>query len=116
MPYDILKAVCGPRCDRCPAYVATKAGDRDALERIAREWTEGLGRLFTATDVTCDGCRVEGARLSAYCADCEIRNCAASREAETCADCGDCPCEKIVAPQAKEALAEIKASLLKENR
>ncbi len=108
---DDLTAICGPSCTRCDAYVATRSNDRAALERIAAEWSKGLGRAFTADDIVCDGCRVPGGRLSAYCATCEIRNCARNGGHETCAHCPQCPCEKIIAPPAREALAALKKDL-----
>lgn len=108
---DIMNAVCGPRCDKCPAYMATKAGDDEALKRIAAEWTEGIGRRFTAGDIRCDGCRVDGGRLSSYWSDCDIRLCALGKGNPTCAHCNEYPCDRIRAPQARQALDEIRASL-----
>jgi hypothetical protein len=112
--WDDLTPFCGPHCSKCPSFVATENNDRSALERIAAEWTQSMGRTFTAADVTCDGCRVEGGRLSAYCAVCEIRACARSKGVPTCAHCGDYPCQRIVAPPAREALDAIKARLKRE--
>jgi hypothetical protein len=109
MSFDSFNAICGPRCDKCPNYIATHANDELALRRIAKEWTEGLKRPFTAAEMVCDGCRSE--ILSAYCATCEIRTCAVGKKAETCAHCVDYPCSKITAPQAREALDEIRAGL-----
>jgi hypothetical protein len=106
--FNDLTAICGPSCTQCQAYVATKSDNKAELERIAAEWSKGLGRTFTVEDIVCDGCRVEGARLSSYCATCEIRICAQSKGYPTCAHCPECPCEKIVAPPAREALENIK--------
>ena len=108
MQIDELIAVCGPSCTLCPAYQATHGGDQAALERIASEWTKAMGRTFTTDDVTCDGCRVKGKRLSAYWSTCEIRLCAQEKGHDTCAHCSDCPCEKIIAPPAQEALKELR--------
>jgi hypothetical protein len=106
-----LTAICGPSCTQCPAYIATESNNQVELKRIAAEWTKGLGRAFTMEDIICDGCRVPGGRLSAYCATCEIRLCAQGRGAVTCAHCPECPCNKIVAPPAIEALAALKKEL-----
>jgi hypothetical protein len=106
-----LIAICGPSCTQCQAYNATKSGDRKELEKIAAEWTKGLGRTFTTDDIICDGCRVPGGRLSTYCSTCEIRICAQSKGAITCAHCAECPCEKIIAPPAREALEALKKEL-----
>ena len=114
MTFDALVAVCGPRCTRCDAYQATRSG-RAALARLAAEWTQAMGREFAPEDLICDGCRVVGGRKSAYCAECEILNCARRRGYETCAHCPDSPCEKLNAPPAIEAIAELKAALLCQN-
>ena len=107
---DTIIPVCGPRCDRCPSYMATQADDRAELERIAKEWTEGMKRQFTWEDILCDGCR-NGGRLSAFCATCDIKLCATGKKHETCAHCDSYPCDRIVAPQARQALDEIRAGL-----
>jgi hypothetical protein len=106
-----LTAICGPSCTQCQAYIASRSGKRSDLERVANEWTQAIGRRFTAGDVYCDGCRVPDGRRSSYCATCEIRICAQNRGNETCAHCADCPCDRIVAPDAREALAALKDSL-----
>ncbi len=106
-----LIAICGPSCTQCDAYKATHSGNRTELERIAVEWTKAIGRTFTPDDIICDGCRVPGGRLSAYCTTCEIRICAQNKGNITCAHCEECPCDKIVAPPAREALAALKKHL-----
>ena len=111
MNIEKIIAICGVSCTECRAYKATQSGDRSALEGIASEWTSSIGRTFTADDVICDGCRVEGKRLSAYCSSCEIRLCAQSKGLPTCAHCDDCPCDKIVAPVAREALRKLRKDI-----
>jgi hypothetical protein len=111
LEFNDLTAICGPSCTQCDAYIATRSGKRAELERIAAEWTKGLGRVFKAEDIICDGCRVPGGRLSSYCGTCEIRICAQNKGMITCAHCPECPCEKIVAPPAREALEALKKSL-----
>ena len=111
MEIDKIIAICGVSCTECQAYQATKKNDIKALETIAAEWTEGLGRTFTVDDILCDGCRVGGARLSTYCRSCEISLCAKGKGHETCAHCDECPCEKIVAPPAIDALNNLKKLL-----
>jgi hypothetical protein len=110
MIIDEIIAICGPRCTECDAYKATRAGKME-IERIANEWTKSLGKVYTAEDIICDGCRVKNGRLSAYCAECEIRKCALSKNVETCAHCEKSPCEKIIAPPAIEAIENIKILL-----
>lgn len=111
MVLNDLTAICGPSCAQCPAYIATHSNNKAEFERIAAEWTKAIGRTFTGDDIICDGCRVLGGRLSAYCATCDVRICAQSKGMITCAHCAACPCEKINAPVAREALAALKKSL-----
>ena len=106
-----LIAICGPSCAQCPAYIATHTNNRAELHRIADEWTKSLGRAYTADDIICDGCRVPGGRLTAYCATCNIRVCAQEKGVITCAHCAECPCEKIVAPRARKVLENLKKTL-----
>jgi hypothetical protein len=108
---DDLIAVCGPSCAKCPAYVATHTDNRAELQKIADEWTKSLGKTYSADDIICDGCRVQGGRLTAYCASCNIRVCAQDKGVITCAHCDECPCEKIVSPGARKVLEDLKKSL-----
>jgi hypothetical protein len=111
MELDKIIAFCGVSCTECKAYHATKNNDIKALETLAVEWTKGLGRTFTVDDILCDGCRVGGERISSYCGSCEISLCAKAKGNETCAHCNECPCDKIVAPPAIEALNKLKKLL-----
>lgn len=108
---DPLIAVCGVSCAECPSYTATMAGDRAALERIASEWTAALGKTYTADDILCEGCRAGGRYLSAYCAVCDIKACADAKNNRTCAHCATGICDRITAPKAKQALAELRTQL-----
>jgi hypothetical protein len=108
--FSELTAVCGVSCTLCPAYQATRGVNRAELERIAEEWSAGLKKKFSAEDILCDGCRIHG-RKSAYCKTCEILSCAQGRGHLTCAHCPESPCEKLKAPQAREALAVLKKEL-----
>lgn len=110
MAIDSLVAICGPSCTNCDAYKATRSSDPADLERLAAQWTQFMGKVYTAQDLLCDGCRV-GGRLSAYCATCDIRLCAEGKQHDTCAHCSDCPCDKIRAPQAQEALAALRKEI-----
>jgi len=111
-------AYCGLVCSGCPAYVATQAGDMEALERVAAQWSEEFGATFTAADCLCDGCTSASERLSSYASGgCEVRACAVTRGVVNCATCDDYGCEKITAffnfaPEAKATLEEIRKSLL----
>jgi hypothetical protein len=112
MEIDKIIAICGVSCTECDAYQATIQNDISRLKSLAAEWTRAMGRTFTVDDIICDGCRVEGKRLSAYCSSCEISLCAKSKGLPTCAHCNECPCEKIVAPPAIEALSKLRREIL----
>jgi hypothetical protein len=108
-------AYCGGVCTDCPAYVATQADDREALEKVAAEWREQYDPNLTVEPVMCDGCLGTG-RLGGYCGECPVRACAAARNAANCAHCADYACEVLEgffgnAPHLRDALDEIRRSI-----
>lgn len=115
---DKIIAYCGLVCSECPAYVATQADDRAALERVAAQWREQFNAPdLTADSIICDGCLGgNGGRLAAYCSVCEIRACGATRGVVNCAHCADYACERLEgflgqAPHARTVLDEIRRAL-----
>jgi hypothetical protein len=91
-------AHCGLDCDKCPAYIATRSGEWDALERVASEWRELFGMPgITADDIACDGCLARDGRLWVSCSDCTVRACALARGVVNCGQCPDYVCEKLEA-------------------
>jgi hypothetical protein len=104
-------AACGFDCRNCPAYQATQSNDQAERERIAEKWSKANGQKMTPENILCDGCRVPGGRLVAYCASCNIRTCAQSQGYLTCAHCPRMPCEKIVRPKTREMLEQLKIDL-----
>jgi hypothetical protein len=107
-----LIAVCGFDCSGCPAYKATQSNDKAEMARVATRWSEATGQKMTPDDIVCDGCRVPGGRRVVYCASCNIRTCAESKGVITCAHCTECPCDKIVRAEAREALEALKKTLI----
>jgi hypothetical protein len=113
-------AYCGLICTECPAYVATQADDRQALETVAAEWRRQFSEpAITADTIVCDGC-LGGGRLSGYCSTCEIRACAVERLGPllpvNCAHCDDYACQKLDdflghVPEARALLDRISSSL-----
>ena len=109
-------AVCGLVCSDCPAYVATQADDRAALERVAAEWRQAYNAPnITVESVICDGC-LDGGRKCSHCAECNIRACGVAHGVANCAHCPDYGCEKLegffgFVPQARATLDEIRRSL-----
>ena len=116
---DEMIAYCGLVCSDCPAYTATQANDRDALERVAAQWREEFNAPnITVESVICDGCLgADTGRLSGYCAACEIRACGVERGVVNCAHCADYyACGKLEgflaqATEARAVLDEIRRSL-----
>ena len=115
---DQMIAYGGLDCVKCPAYVATQADDREALEKTAAMWREQFGSpQITADSIICDGCPTTDGRLSGYCNICEIRSCASGQSLETCAPCADyVGCAKLATihdhgPEAKATLDGLRAAL-----
>ena len=109
-------AYCGLICSDCPAYIATQADDREALEKIVAQWREEYNAPgMTVESILCDGC-LDGPRKCGHCAECEIRACGVAKGVLNCAYCDDYACEKLegffdFVPDAKVALDDIRQSL-----
>jgi len=108
-------AFCGIICSDCPAYLATQAGDEEALAKQAAEWSSEEYAL-TADDLLCDGCIYEDRRAAKFCVECDVRQCALAKGVETCAHCDDFPCDRLEKPwsmsvDAKTTLEEIRRML-----
>jgi hypothetical protein len=118
---DKIVAYCGLVCTDCPAYVATQADDRAALERVAAQWREEYNAPhITVESVICDGCLTDDGRKCSHCAECDIRACGVARGVANCAHCADYArqggCEKLegffgFVPDARAVLDEIRRSL-----
>jgi hypothetical protein len=93
---DKIIAYCGIVCTDCPAYTATQADDRAALEKVAAQWRAQFNAPeITADSIVCDGCLTSDGRLSGYCSTCEIRACGVERSVVNCGHCPDYVCEKL---------------------
>ena len=84
-----LISCCGLNCAACDARIATVNDDNELRKTTAEKWkvaysAEGL----SAGMINCTGCRQEGVKFS-HCYECEIRNCADSRNFSTCAECSE---------------------------
>ncbi len=110
-------AYCGLVCSECPAYIATQADDRAALERVAAQWREEYNAPdITVESVICDGCLGADGRHCGHWYECEIRICGMERGVVNCAHCADYACEKLerffgFVPHLRAALDEIRQSL-----
>jgi hypothetical protein len=82
-----LIACCGLDCATCDARIATLADDDVLRADTAEKWKVQFGAADISLDmINCTGCREPGVKL-AHCAQCQIRNCVASKGYKTCADC-----------------------------
>ncbi len=97
---DNPTAYCGLACESCMIHLATL--ERDQLkqqsmrESIAEQCSTSYGMNLQAKDITdCDGCRANTERLFSGCSRCKIRQCAISKNIESCAFCSDYICEKL---------------------
>lgn len=110
-------AYCGLVCSECPAYIATQADDRAALEQVAAQWREEYeAPTITVESVICDGCLGATGRKCSHCSECNVRACAMGRAVVNCAHCDDYGCETITGffgfvPEAKATLDGIRARL-----
>ena len=108
-------AHCGLVCTECPAYVATQADDRAALERVVAQWREEFNAPnITVEAIVCDGCWTDGRKCS-HCYECKIRACAMERTVANCAHCSDYACDLLdeffgVVPHAKATLDGVRAA------
>ena len=113
---DRIIAYCGLVCTDCPAYVATQADDRAALEQVAAQWREEYNApQLTVESVICDGCLTDEGRKCGHCAECEIRACGVARGVANCAHCADYACDKLegffgFVPDARRVLDEIRSA------
>lgn len=112
---ETVIATCGLICSECPALIATRDGDDAALEALAKTWSEAHGATLTVADCRCDGCHSLTGPWMSHCAECEIRACGAEKAVDTCADCSDYACEKLIrffefVPEAKQSLDGLRGS------
>jgi len=92
--YEMI-SYCGLDCSQCPAYLATRSGDREALERVAADWSKQFDVEVPVEGVICDGCRSDTGRRSGYCGICEVRACGVGKGVITCAHCEDYDCDTL---------------------
>jgi len=86
-----LAGICGIYCGTCPSYLAPLQGDRDRLEKMARD----QGRPIE--EVVCRGCLSD--QVAVRCQDCAhgFRACASEQGVTWCFECGEFPCDRLEA-------------------
>lgn len=87
-------AYCGLDCAQCQAYLATQNNDDEMRVTLAQKWSSPQWTL-KPEDIVCYGCNTPGKASLAFCAFCEVRKCAISRQLNNCACCDDYGCEKL---------------------
>jgi hypothetical protein len=88
---DRMVAFCGLVCTDCPAYIATQADDRDALEALIPHMSQGS----TIEDALCDGCLTVDGRLVLACRNCQVQACGQALGLPNCAHCDEYVCGKL---------------------
>jgi hypothetical protein len=111
-----IVAVCGLRCDECPAYIATVSDDDAKREETARQWSKAYNSDISPGDINCMSCLSREGPHFSHCYECEIRKCATARGVENCAYCEDYACDKVgglfeMVPAARETLDAIRLGL-----
>ena len=106
---------CGILCNECPVYIATARNDEQMKAQLAKEYSSERVQFLIA-DINCYGCFWEGNNCSKMCGNCEIRNCAKTKEVKNCGYCGDYPCLSITShlpedSKNRQRLDKIRASL-----
>jgi hypothetical protein len=82
-------ACCGLNCAACDARIATLANDNDLRAKVAEKWkAQYHAQELSPEMINCTGCREAGIKFQ-HCGQCEIRNCAISKDFQTCADCDE---------------------------
>ncbi|HZW03125.1 MAG TPA: DUF3795 domain-containing protein [Anaerolineaceae bacterium] len=109
---NVTIAACGLDCGNCKAYLATQAGDLEAIEQIAAEGRATFNNpAIDAAYVMCDGCASMSGRLGGYCGECAVRACCLQRGYANCAQCPDYACTELAGllAQIPEARARLEA-------
>lgn len=102
-------AYCGLKCHECDLYIATKADNKEEIEKLAKKWSTH-GHNFAPEDMWCDGCTEKTGKIFVWCRECPIWNCCSDKRVTICIECDDFPCEIIEKTPggAKERLIALK--------
>lgn len=91
-----LLGVCGTYCGSCPILIAYKKGI-DYQKKLSASLSAQMDKKLTVNDIQCQGCRDAAKDKDSWSFKCKIRKCAADKNAQTCSDCSEFPCEKFTA-------------------
>lgn len=114
-----MVACCGLDCARCPAYLATQAGDMEKLAAVAARWSESHGKVIPTEDILCDGCESGTGRINSFCSTCRVKTCCDEKGIHDCAHCDEYVCEELerhpaFTGEARANLAAIRRALSSE--
>lgn len=103
-------SACGIDCENCECRLATLSGDLVQKTDVAERWSKNYENAFTADDINCVGCTLEGVHF-VWCDKCPIRTCAVGKGFSTCAECELFPCEnsQFVLANVPDAKANIES-------
>ena len=89
-------AYCGLDCEKCEARLATVNNDNELRKKVADKWSKLNNIIITPEMINCEGCRING-KKTVFCDKlCKIRQCAMSKNYETCGDCNEMKsCKKV---------------------
>ena len=80
-----------------PCHIATVNNGNELRVKVAKEWSELNKVEITPDMINCAGCRIDGVKTPFCDSLCPIRQCALSKDIETCGDCNEMSsCEKLV--------------------
>ena len=85
-------AYCGIDCSQCQIYQASVEDNLEKKSEIIKSWSTDKFPL-TRDSVECFGCK--GDKIVNFCAKCDIRICAKSKNLTSCAFCQKFPCQMI---------------------
>jgi hypothetical protein len=86
MPNELI-AYCGLYCGACSFKVAFEENNKRHVKQMPSQYEH----LNSKPLEFCPGCRLEN-----QCGDCDIRDCARSKELEYCSVCYEFPCKKLI--------------------
>ena len=95
-----LIAPCGVYCGVCPQMIAYKNNDERLKQKLAMNF--GL----QPEDIACEGCRSD--KPFVFCAACTIKSCVNDKGIESCAECGEFPCDTIENFPVKQFIKKVK--------
>lgn len=90
---------CGHDCARCLTYLATVNSDEELRKQSQRFYRDMLKLDIELPKLRCMGGRSKDAFY--LCEGCPWMRCCAERELNSCAQCGEYPCEPLAAYREK---------------